>query len=144
MNFLRITDKHKSKLIALLQKSNLPESDIKIDDKHLFFGSFNNINLTATIGIEIYGTNALLRSLAVVDSERGNGLGKAMVKYLEDYSKDKNIKKLFLLTNTAEKFFLSIGYKICDRKNAPKEIKSTAQFSDLCPSSSSFMTKSLI
>jgi amino-acid N-acetyltransferase len=49
-----------------------------------------------------------------------------------------------LLTQTAEAFFERHGYQVADRDHVPDEIKQSAEFQSLCPSSAICMTKSLL
>lgn len=132
-----------NQLKTLLISSKLPTEDIDNNNISQFYGIFDSNNLIAAIGSEIYHKNALLRSLVVDPKFRGNGLAKALVDFMEDNLKQNNIKSIYLLTTTAESFFLKVGYAIKKRSEAPEEIQSTSQFSDLCPSSSSLMMKSL-
>lgn len=141
MNIVEISDK--TDLIKLLEKENLPTSDIELNEIKRFFGVYINNNIIGAVGLEIYKDTSLLRSLVINSSYRGKGLGKKLIYFAEDFVKEKKIKNIFLLTSTAEKFFLNQNYKIIERSEAPKDIKSTSQFSSLCPSSSSFMMKNL-
>ena len=53
----------------------------------------------------------------------GNGLGKKLLTFMEDYAKKKNIKKVILYsTEYAYKFYLKQGYKFVESgKWGPKE-----------------------
>lgn len=57
-----------------------------------------------TVGLEIYGSAALLRSLAVDEPYRTEGLGKALYAQAERYALAKGIREVSLLTTTAELF----------------------------------------
>ncbi len=52
-------------------------------------------------------------------------------------------ESIFLLTTTAEAFFKSRGYRRQIRATAPDAIRSSREFSDLCPASSAFLVKQL-
>ncbi len=141
MKILKISDKND--LTILLNNSNLPTSDIKFEKNKYFYGIHNRNQLIAAIGLELFNSSALLRSLVVDKNERKKGLGVKLVKFIEDKCRIKKVTDLYLLTTTAEKFFLKYGYKKIERSEGPEDIKNTTQFSDLCPSSSSFMMKKL-
>ncbi len=132
-----------SEVELLLNRYSLPTSDLKKNDKVQLFGAYQNENLIACIGVEIYGKTALLRSLAVVSECRKEGFGKKLSEYLENYCKQKGVKEVYLLTETAEEYFEKLGFIIKKREEAPLVIKGTTQFSSLCPSSSKFMIKIL-
>ncbi|CAG0968732.1 partial amino-acid N-acetyltransferase, partial [Anaerolineae bacterium] len=59
------------------------------------------------------------------------------------YARDRGVKSLYLLTMTAEAFFLRRGYARLLRENAPEAIRNTKEFSGICPLSSAFMVKNL-
>ena len=101
-------------------------------------------NLRDVVGLELFGEVALLRSLAVASSRRGTGVGSGLVAHAERHARDQGVQSLFLLTTTAEKFFLRRGYTRIPRDEAPAAIKGTKEFSGICPSSSAFMVKQLM
>lgn len=109
----------------------------------MFFGHHHNGKLVGMIGLEIYDAVALLRSLAVTPEQRSHGLGRSLVKFAEEYAAKHGIETLYLLTTTASEFFSRLGYTNTAREDAPPSIKTTSQFSGLCPASSFFMRKRL-
>jgi amino-acid N-acetyltransferase len=121
----------------------LPDSDIT--DEHLkhFFFTGSDGSPTGLVGLELYATDALLRSLVVGENMRGKGLGSSLVDQAERYAASHGIRSLYLLTTTAEPFFRRLGYERIDRSHAPRSIKETPEFSSLCPASSAFMKKAL-
>ncbi len=123
----------------LLSACELPTADISL----LLFGAYSAGKLVGVIGLEVYGTDALLRSLAVVPALRRQGLGKAMVTYAETYAASIGVESLYLLTTTADAFLANLGYSPASREDAPQSIQATTQFSGLCPASSAFMIKHL-
>jgi amino-acid N-acetyltransferase len=85
----------------------------------------------------------LLRSLAVAPAFRSSGIAHKLVAFVESLAATHDIKELFLLTTTAERFFLGLGYSPAARMAAPPVIQATPQFSNLCPSSSAFLVKNV-
>lgn len=138
-----LSNSDKLALFSLLENAALPISDIEFNEKKLFFGEFKHEKLIGAVGLEIFKNTSLLRSLVVDKSARKKGLGKKLVTLIEKYLNENNIKTVYLLTTTAEKFFENLGYKKMTRSEAPEDIKNTSQFSDLCPNSSIFMGKYL-
>jgi len=125
----------------LLTPSGLPTADLRDGAKVVLFGCITDGHLRGIVGLEIHGQVALLRSLAVPPSERGTGLGAALVSRAEQYAARRGVDTVYLLTTTAAGFFERRGYSHVSRQAAPTAIASTTQFSDLCPSSSAFMGK---
>jgi amino-acid N-acetyltransferase len=133
----------RSTALALLHAQGLPASDIT--DEHLehFFFVGSEDSPTGLVGLEIYGRNALLRSLVVGDNARRRGLGSTLADHAEQYAASKSVRSIYLLTATAETFFRRLGYVRIDRSQAPPSIERTREFASLCPASSAFMVKSL-
>jgi amino-acid N-acetyltransferase len=129
---------------ALLKGEGLPASDLT--DAHLehFFYAGSDGSPTAMVGLEMYGTDALLRSLVVSAKTRAMGLGSRLVRHAEEYASSRQVRAIYLLTTTAEAFFQRLGYRRIDRSEAPPSIQATREFAGLCPASSAFMTKRLL
>jgi amino-acid N-acetyltransferase len=127
----------------LLSESGLPIEDITAQHLQHFFGCGSGLEIEGVVGLELYGKAALLRSLAVASSRRGTGVGSGLVAHAELHAREQGVQSLYLLTTTAEKFFLRRGYARVPREDAPAAIKTTSEFSGICPTSSAFMVKYL-
>jgi amino-acid N-acetyltransferase len=128
---------------AFLEMQQLPTVDLNPKMLADFLVARREGILVGVAGLERHAKMGLLRSVAVDKSLRGVGLGKRLVMSMEDRARGRGIKQMFLLTNGAEDFFLAMGYRPLDRLDAPQGIRHTQQFRDLCPASSTFMTKVL-
>lgn len=130
-------------VIRLLESAELPTSDLT--DAHLqsFFYIGSAAAPLGIIGVEFHGPNALLRSLVVRPEHRARGLAKRLVDHVESYARERSAIAIYLLTTTAEGFFRSRGYLSASRDSAPRAIRSTPEFSALCPASSAFLVKRL-
>jgi N-acetylglutamate synthase-like GNAT family acetyltransferase len=133
----------RSMATELLAGADLPFSDLT--DEHLehFFFTGSDSSPTGLVGLEIHGTDALLRSLVVCAPARAAGLGSVLVKHAEDYARSNQVHAIYLLTTTAESFFERRGYRRIDRGQAPPSIRSTREFATLCPASSALFIKQL-
>lgn len=125
-------------------QAQLPTSDLS--DAHLehFIGCGSGDRVDGVVGLELYPPYALLRSLAVAASERGDGVGSALVADAERHARSRGITEIYLLTNTAERFFKRKGYERVPREVAPPAIRETQEFAALCPASAAFMRKRLV
>jgi amino-acid N-acetyltransferase len=132
-----------SRVRNLLTSAALPASDVTPEHLEDFFGCGPETAPEGVVGIEVYDSVALLRSLAVTDKCRGSGFGTALVAAAERHARARGVKELYLLTTTAERFFQRLGYAPASREAAPEAIRRTQEFSALCPSSSAFMVKVL-
>ncbi|WP_123538604.1 arsenic resistance N-acetyltransferase ArsN2 [Halosimplex salinum] len=127
---------------SILGRAGLPTDDLRTAPVHVYVARDG----TERIGVgalEVHGSDALLRSVAVEPAERGNGHGTAIVDALETEAKRSGVSRLYLLTTTASDFFVALGYDEIDRPNAPDSIRDTTQFTDLCPSSATCLYKSV-
>ena len=89
--------------------------------------------LVGVAGLEVYGSNSLLRSLAVDEEHRSRGLGARLVDAIEAEARSRGVTALYLLTTTAAGFFERLGYTAHERAAVPDSIAATAEFSSLCP-----------
>ncbi|ASV30737.1 hypothetical protein CJ263_11200 [Maribacter cobaltidurans] len=126
----------------LLKNNDLPYEDI-IASKVQFITEKENGVLVGCIGVEKYNEEGLLRSFAVRDEYKNKGIGKRLLNQLIDQSKTDGLKRLHLLTTTADGYFDKNGFKTADRAVAPNEISSTKEFSEICPSSSVYMIRDI-
>jgi amino-acid N-acetyltransferase len=127
----------------LLAENKLPFDDIDELDLSCFLGYGSAEAPCGVIGLEIHQQHALLRSLVVSQTSRHSGCGKKLVSAIEQLAREKGVHNLYLLTETANRFFARRGYDDIDRNHLPDTIKQTAQFSQLCPQSAIAMTKRL-
>ena len=129
--------------VALVEAAGLPVADLT--DGHLdhFFYCGPSESPTGLVGLEFYGRYALLRSLVVAPGIRGTGIGSLLVAHAESYARTQGVRAMYLLTNTAEKFFSQRGYQRIARGEAVSVIECTREFKELCPESSAVMVKAL-
>ena len=130
-------------LKRLLSEAGLPTLDIAPAMLGTFFGCRTDGGLDGAVGLEVYGTVALLRSLAVAPGKRGAGLGRALLRHAERQAVEGGVREVYLLTTTAERFFERAGYRRISREQIPPQIRETKEFSALCPESSAVMVKSV-
>lgn len=128
----------------LLAAEGLPTDDLAMIKPSDWLWLGESDKPEAVIALQRLSTKiGLLRSLAVLESQRGQGLGVDMVKRLEEHALQSGVRELYLLTETAEAFFLRRGYVIIDRERVPSAVRSCREFSELCPASASVMVKTL-
>ncbi len=132
-----------TEVVPVLTSAKLETADIDPAAPPQFFGIRDAGALLAVVGLEVFGTTGLLRSLAVVPSSQGRGLARELVRFVETAAVEQGVNGLFLLTDTAAAFFMKMGYVHTVRAVAPPAIQATPQFSSLCPASSALMCKSL-
>lgn len=127
---------------ALLEANDLPYRDVRAKPE-CFFVASSDAEVIGVGGVEIYGSNGLLRSIVIEESSRGRGYGTAVRETLEEHARTNGVTTLYLLTTTASAFFRRSEYERVDRANVPSSIQRTTEFTDLCPTSATCLKKEL-
>ena len=127
---------------ALLDGNQLPVQDL-VASAATFLVARIDGTLAGVVGLEALGGSALLRSLCVAGQHRNRGIARSLCAAIESVARGLGIQELCLLTTTARPFFERHGFAVAGREVAPPEIRTTAEFRDLCPSTATFMRKSL-
>lgn len=142
MQIVKATEQSRDEIKSLLQSQNLPAEDLPhvLTD---FYAAVDEGNLIGLIGMERYSHYGLLRSMVVHPDHRNKGIAEALVTQLEQGAKSTGITEMFLLTETADKYFSKKGYTIITRDAVPAELKSSSEFSHVCPVSAIVMKKPL-
>ena len=130
------------KIKALLKQSNLPYEDI-VESVVNFLTEEAADELIGFIGLEQFGKEGLIRSLAIEDSCKSQGLGKKLIEQLILKCKAIGVNRLHLLTTTASDYFLKYGFRISQRDEAPPSVLKSKEFSEICPASSVYMIRDI-
>lgn len=126
---------------TLLAQAGLCVSDLTPAILRDFRVAHRGNTVVGAAGIERYADVALLRSVVVDPALRGMSVGRRLVEEVEANARTQGVKRLFLLTKDAERFFSKMGYASLSRKEVPGAITATAQFASLCPASYPLMAK---
>ncbi len=108
-----------------------------------FLVAFHDSRLVGSVGLERYGSDALLRSAAVTDDLRGLGVGHLLVERLLEKAAADLVRDIFLLTTTAEQWFPRFGFVRIGRDDVPELVKTSVEFREICPASAVVMVKHL-
>lgn len=127
---------------TLLKAAELPWEDVA---PHLgaFLVGEQDGRLMACAGLEHYGAEALVRSVAIAASLRSTGLGAALCDTLLGEARRRGVRDAYLLTTTAPRFFARQGFAPIARERAPAAIRATREFAELCPASAVVMHRAL-
>jgi amino-acid N-acetyltransferase len=127
---------------ALLRGARLPNEDTTDHLEHFTVGTART-GLVAVGGFESHGAVALLRSFVVAESARGRAHGGDLLRHVLQDARAAGIETVYLLTQTAEKFFARHGFQPVERSDAPQAIRQTREFTGLCPASACLMIRPL-
>lgn len=125
---------------ALLEAAGLPTAGIprSLHD-FLVAEAGDDGQVLGAIGLEPHGSAALLRSAVVEPSERGTGVGHALVRALLVHATARGFRELYLLTTTAEEFFPRFGFERIGREEVPAAVRESVEFRESCPASATVM-----
>ncbi len=142
MELVTASEKNRADIIRLLTENRLPVADLpaRLDD---FIIVKEQDRLIALVGLERYGSCGLLRSLVVDAAWRNKQIAGLLVRQLEQAAGNTGIRTMYLLTETAEKYFGRAGYSIIRREEVPDELRKSSEFSHVCPKSAVVMKKEL-
>ena len=126
---------------AALLGAGLPADDIADPNVLLWrFETFEDVP-AGFGGLEIHGTDALLRSVVTLPPLRQVGIGAAIVAALEAQAQASNCRTVYLLTTSEAEFFGRLGYVPCVPGDVPEGLRSSRQFAALCPPTATVMVK---
>ena len=94
-----------AEVLNLLRQASLPGDGVQEHFKQFIVARNAEDDLVGCVGLELHNDLALLRSLAVSESERGKGLGRELVLEAMSLAREKQMREIVLLTTTAAKFF---------------------------------------
>jgi amino-acid N-acetyltransferase len=138
----RATVQDAADIERLLGACGLPAADV-VPHLSNFLLAKAGADLAGVIGLEPAGRFGLLRSLAVAPAFRNRGVAGALRARVEQQAAEQGIRALYLLTTSAEGFFAASGFARVGRDAVPEGIRSTREFSSLCPESAVVMVKPL-
>ena len=130
-------------IVGLLRAAELPVEDLDASMLDAFVVATEGETCVGVAGLEIFDSNALLRSLAVEPRIRRRGLGARLVDAVETEARARSVTALYLLTTTATTFFERVGYTAHDRASVPPAIAATTEFSSLCPDTADCLWRDL-
>ncbi len=130
------------KIEKLLEEATLPTLAVA---EHLnnYRVAKNGDTVIGAIGLEVYDGTALLRSAVVSPNEQGKGIGTLLYDTIVKYAKGLGIRRLLLLTNTAEEYFRRRGFRVIDQQSITGPVTNSVEFTGACPSHAVCMELSL-
>ena len=127
----RATEADKEYIFSLLKRTGLTTSGI--EETSYFHICTEGEKTVGCFGIVCSNDGAMLRSFAVEPEMQGMGIGHFMAIRTLKYAIDAGILPLYLLTNTADKFFAKFGFTEIERKDIPDIIMDSTTLGEYCP-----------
>ncbi len=128
-------------ILALLEESGLPKEGL--EGRHLMLTARDGKRIVGSAALELYGSSALLRSVAVADGRRGEGLGGRLIREALGLAREHGARHAYLLTETADGFFPRFGFRPVSRSEVPERVRGSVEFVSACPQSARAMVLDL-
>ena len=119
----------------LLTLVSLPLASLEAQFPDAFVVCRGGGGIVGMAGLERHGSAGLLRSVAVLPSQRGTGVGRQLVHNRLQHARELGLRDVFLLTTTASGYFSRFGFTLTERASAPALLLESPEFAGVCPSS---------
>ena len=129
-------------IAAIVAGAGLPHEGV-LDETSVFLVAERGSRVVGCCGLELYGDDALLRSVAVADAERGRGTGARLVEHAIADARGRGLASVFLLTTTAAGYFPRFGFREVARDDVPPRVRESDEFRSICPSTAAVMRLAL-
>ena len=129
-----------SKVLVLLEQNLLP-SDGLADHRDTLLVARDGEAVVGSAALEVYGDAALLRSVAVDERWRGQGLGQRLTDAALEMARMRGIHEVYLLTETAADFFPRFGFRRVARTDVAAGVQQSIEFTSACPVSALVMAR---
>lgn len=143
---MKLADKSETNLAIvsqLLSEADLVPVALKNEQLHLFCKFAEEEQIIGVVGVEVYGSACLLRSLAVREDKRNAGIARALLKEALVFAQQSGCFDVYLITETIGETMLRYGFTVINRKDVPQEILESPYFNGICPCSSQVMHKNI-
>jgi L-amino acid N-acyltransferase YncA len=129
-------------VLALLARTSLPQDGFpEILSTTVVARETNQV--IGCAALEVYGTAALLRSVAVDPVHRSHGLGQQLVQNRLLEARRSGVQDVYLLTETAQDYFVHFGFRPIDRSAVAPALHVSVEWTSACPVSAQTMVLSI-
>jgi len=129
-------------ILTLLERSGLPQDGLS-DHVATTLIAREEQTIVGSAALEVYDTAALLRSVAVEQRLRGQGLGQRLTIAALDLAREKGIISIYLLTETASDFFPRFSFRPIPRSEVVQAVHNSLEWTIACPVSAQAMVNEL-
>lgn len=127
--------------LALIARSQLPEHGVAELWGHYFVVREDDGRVVGVAGLEVHGPDGLLRSVAVDEDYRGQGVGERLVAAALERARQVPLRAVYLLTTTAREYFARRGFTACAREDVPAAVRASWEFQSGCPATAVVMMR---
>lgn len=126
------------RILALVHASGLPIPGAG-DPPVEFVAAVRAGEIAGCAGWERHGAQALIRSVAVMPSARGSGIGRLLIERARAELVARGVRDLTLVTLSAAEFFSRLGFRAIARDDVPEAVRASPEFAMHCCASGTWM-----
>jgi amino-acid N-acetyltransferase len=127
----------------LLLSAGLVPVGLDSDNLHFFYQQNDCGEIIGVVGVEVYAPNSLLRSLAVREDMRNNGIARSLINEAIEFARSIKSYNLYLLTETIGKTMYRYGFRDIPREQVSDDLLASPFFNGICPCCSQLMHKNI-
>lgn len=119
-------------VLGLLEAAHLPQAGVA---EHIqnFVVALEDEKLVGCAGLEIHGEAGLLRSVAVDQQYRSQGIGAKLTAEVLERAEGRGVSSVSLLTTTAQDYFPRLGFIRVKRCELPSVLAQSEELKGACP-----------
>lgn len=126
------TERDREAVSELLKRTRLAALDEWAQFGPHYILAVDDKRVLGVAGVEVYGKAGLLRSVAVLEEARSQGLGERLIDNRLGWAAGRGVTELYLLTTDARSYWLRQGFTDITRTEAPAEIRTSTQWKGGC------------
>lgn len=127
----------------LLSQVDLVPVGLNASNLHLFCKMSESGTVEGVIGVETYGDSFLLRSLAVREGFRNQGIARSLLDEAFQFAKSNGYYHAYLLTETIGDVMHRQGFREVPRCHVPEEMQQSPFLKGICKCSTPLMYKNI-
>lgn len=132
-----------ARVAAVLATCGLSSDDVGPEHPSDFVLAHEGPVDVGVAGLQVFGTEALVRSVGVLPGRRSRGLGAELLAAIEGHARSRGVRQLYLLTTDAQPFFAQHGFSAVPRSSAPARVQGSTQFGSTRCGSATLMAKTI-
>ena len=143
VTFSGVRPEEENTVLALLEGCGLQTGDLSSEKLRHFVVARKGDAVVGAVGLEVFSPHALLRSLAVAEDFRGQGIATRLIDAIERHARNVGVDSIYLLTLTAAGLFDKCAYRQANRASVPEDLQATDEFRTVCPDSATCLHKTI-
>ena len=137
---VKVHEREREAANELISACGLPGEGL--DDTELWCVKGEGRHLLGVAGLETWGRQGLLRSVAVEKEHRKAMVGTSLVRHVISEARKKRMMEVYLITQTPL-FFDRLGFIVTDRSSVRGSVLKSVEFKGVCPETAPVMRMDL-